>query len=707
MADTTDHRAPQPTNRLIHEASPYLLQHAHNPVDWYPWGPDALERAKREDRPILLSIGYAACHWCHVMERESFENEEVAAFMNDHFISIKVDREERPDLDALYMDAVQALTGSGGWPMTVFLTPDGAPFYAGTYFPPADRYGMPAFSRVLASMADYYANHRETVEQQAQEFRDFYRRRAELKLAQPEVAMETEQPDTAALVAALDRLAAQFDAVNGGFGRAPKFPHPMGLEFVLRMLSRGDVDALDEEERARIQSLLTRTLDAMADGGIYDQIGGGFHRYSTDAYWLVPHFEKMLYDNAQLARVYLFGWQFQHEQRYRKICEETLEYILKEMTDPAGGFYSTQDADSEGVEGKFYVWTLEELRAALGETDAEIVADLWGVTNRGNFEGKNILHVARSPETVAAEHDLNVTALEALVASARERLYAARAQRVAPGRDDKVLAAWNGLMMRAFAEAGRIFQQPAYLSAARKNAEFIRNHLFRDDGLHRSWRQGTTGPSGYLEDYAALANGYLSLFEATGDAAHFIFARQIVDTAVDRFWDEEGGSFFDTARDAEPLIGRPRELMDNAVPSGTSLIAEALLRLGALTGDASYRARAERVLLSLAPAASEQPNAFSHFLCALDDLVGPLQEIALIGEPQRADMLALWRVLGDRYLPRAVFASASEKDVEHTAVPLLAGRGERDGQATAYVCEGFVCRQPVTSPGDLSGMLGS
>src|SRR5690242_12368963 len=456
-------------NRLIHETSPYLLQHAYNPVDWYPWGDEALTKAKAEDKPILLSIGYAACHWCSVMERESFENEDTAKLMNSLFVSIKVDREERPDLDALYMDAVQALAGSGGWPMTVFLTPDGAPFYAGTYFPPEDRYGMPGFPTVLRRLAFYYSSHRDEVEQQAEAFRDFYRERDQSRLRLPEGVLPSQVSiGVEDLSQATTHLLDRADTTNGGFGGAPKFPHPMNLEYLLRQASR----ATNADAEA-ILAPVRQTLDVMAAGGIYDQIGGGFHRYATDAIWLVPHFEKMLYDNALLATVYLHAWQLTGEASYRQVCEETLDYVLREMTDPAGGFYSTQDADSEGVEGKFYVWTPAEIREILGEADATIVEKLWGVTETGNFEGHNILHCARTPTEVATEMGLEEEQVREATARARSQLYQARRQRVAPARDDKVLTAWNGLMQRTFAEAGRILDRQDYREAAVANAQFL------------------------------------------------------------------------------------------------------------------------------------------------------------------------------------------------------------------------------------------
>jgi uncharacterized protein YyaL (SSP411 family) len=675
-----------------------LLKHAHNPVDWYTWGPEALDKAKAEDKPILLSIGYAACHWCSVMERESFENEDTAKLMNSLFVSIKVDREERPDLDALYMDAVQALTGSGGWPMTVFLTPDGAPFYAGTYFPPEDRYGMPGFPTVLRRLAYYYSSHRDEVEQQAEAFRDFYRERDQSRLRLPDGVLPSQVSiGVDDLSQATSHLLDRADATNGGFGGAPKFPHPMNLEYLLRQASRAT-----NADAETILAPVRHTLDVMAAGGIYDQIGGGFHRYATDAIWLVPHFEKMLYDNALLATVYLHAWQMTGEASYRQVCEETLDYVLREMTDPPGGFYSTQDADSEGVEGKYYVWTPAELREVLGDADATVVEKLWGVSETGNFEGHNILHRVKTPAEVATELGLEEDAVRDAITRARIKLYEARSQRTAPARDDKVLTAWNGLMQRAFAEAGRILDRQDYRDAAVANAQFLLETMRTDSGLLRSWRNGHARIAAYLEDYTALANALLSTYETTGAVSFFSEARTLVDEALTRFWDDNVETFFDTASDHEQLIGRPRELTDNAIPSGMSLMAEALLRLAAFTGEDRYRDYAVRVLAPLVPDMLKQPLAFGHLLCALDDFVGPMDEVAIVGEADAEGTRTLLNVARQAYRPRMVLAQAAPDDAEAQAVvPVLANRPLMDNQPTAYVCRGFVCNQPVSQPDEL------
>jgi uncharacterized protein len=697
------------TNLLIHETSPYLLQHAHNPVDWYPWGEDALARAREQDLPILLSVGYSACHWCHVMAHESFENPATARLMNTLFVPIKVDREERPDIDALYMEAVQALTGRGGWPMTVFLTPDGAPFYGGTYFPPEDRYGMPGFPTLLRRIADYYRDHRPEVERQADAFRDFFQQQSRRPLPLPDgLVPATATADTGLLDDAADRLLARLDPIQGGFGRAPKFPHAMALDLLLRVHSRhaGATDAAEVAERAQVLHAVTLTLDKMADGGMYDQIGGGFHRYSTDAQWLVPHFEKMLYDNALLARSYLDAWQVTGEGRYRRICEETLDYVLREMTDPGGGFYSTQDADSEGVEGKFYVWSEAELRATLPERQFAVARAHWGVTEHGNFEGHNIAHVALPLAEVAATLDIGENDAREALAAARETLHRRRAERVWPGCDDKVITGWNGLMLRALAEAARVLERADYRAAAEANASFLLSQLATGDQLQRTWRQGQSKLAAYLEDYAAVVNGLLSLYATTGVARWFTEARRLADAMLERFWDDTIEGFFDTGHGQEALIGRPRELTDGATPSGTSLAAEALLRLAAYTGEARYRERAARVVLPLAATAAERPDGFGHLLGALDDLIGPLREIALIGTPGEPGMAALAQVVNSRYLPRAVLACALPDDAAHqAAVPLLRDRPMRGGQATAYVCEGFTCLMPATDAATLATQL--
>ncbi|MFB3091975.1 MAG: thioredoxin domain-containing protein, partial [Dehalococcoidia bacterium] len=537
-------------NRLIHETSPYLLQHAHNPVDWYPWGEEALEKAKEEDKPILLSIGYSACHWCHVMERESFENVDIAKTMNESFVSIKVDREERPDLDSIYMQAVQALTGQGGWPMTVFLTPQGEPFYGGTYFPPEDRGGMPGFHGVLKAMDEAYRTRRGDVGKATSELVNRLQQTSRIK-------SNTDLLTRDVLDEAFLHLAAGFDEQNGGFGDAPKFPQPMIYDFLLRYHH-----STNNEKALQILNL---SLEKMALGGMYDQLGGGFHRYSTDSYWLVPHFEKMLYDNALLSRLYLHAFQATGHDLYLRIVQETLNYVLREMTDEEGGFYSSQDADSEGEEGKFFVWTPKEVEEALGEEDAHIFNAYYDVTSVGNFEGNNILNVPRDAETVTDELDVTPERLEEVLQRGKKALLEVRERRVPPARDDKILTAWNGLMLRSFAEAAAVLQREDYRNAAIANATFITRDLQKEGRLLRTYRDGQAKLKGYLEDYSFLADGLMAVYELTFDQRWLDEARRLVDDMVDLFWEEDEGVFYDTGKDHETLLVRPRELFDNAI----------------------------------------------------------------------------------------------------------------------------------------------
>jgi uncharacterized protein YyaL (SSP411 family) len=662
-------------NRLAGETSPYLLQHAHNPVDWYPWGEEALSRARELDRPILLSIGYAACHWCHVMERESFEDPETAAVMNEHFVSIKVDREERPDLDAIYMDAVQALTGSGGWPLTAFLSPDGRPFYAGTYFPDEARHGLPAFRAVLLGIAEAWRDRREEVGRQADRIVEAVGRASRLA--------ESREPlsDEVALQA-VRRLTAAFDPRWGGFTGAPKFPPAMTLEFLLRRHLRGEPDVL---------APITRTLDRMAAGGMYDQVGGGFHRYSTDERWHVPHFEKMLSDNALLARLYARAWLVTGSDAYRRVATETCDYLLRELRHPAGGLLSSQDADSEGVEGRFFVWGWDELVALAGEEAATAL----GASPQGNWEGTNVLW--RPAETGL---DLG---------PARQRLFEAREARVRPATDDKVLAAWNGLAISALGEAGRAFGEPRYVEAAVAAAEFVLAELRGpDDRLLRSWREGRGGPPAYADDHALLAEACLTLYETTFELRWFVAARALADELLRRFRDPEGGGFFQTGSDAEALVLRPKDLVDNAVPSGNSAAADVLLRLSHLTGEPEYERAGTSALRLVRDAMAGAPAGFGHALCALDLYLGPVREIAIVGDPAAEATRALAdEVTTRRYVPNHVLAVAGPRDqASRSEVALLLERPQRDGRPTAFVCERFTCKLPVTEPQELAAQLG-
>ncbi|GAC1479181.1 MAG: thioredoxin domain-containing protein [Gemmatimonadaceae bacterium] len=666
-------------NRLAHETSPYLLQHAHNPVDWYPWGREALDRAREADRPILLSIGYAACHWCHVMERESFEDAETAALMNERFVNIKVDREERPDLDGIYMQAVQAMTGQGGWPMTVFLTPDGAPFYGGTYFPPEDRQGLPSFRRILTAVADSYTTRRGDVERTVRSMRELY-------AASHARAVPTGSLGVDTLDRAFKDLVRRYDAVNGGFDRAPKFPQTMALDFLLRHWRRtGAEQAL---------TVAHTSMRRMARGGIYDQVGGGFHRYAVDARWLVPHFEKMLYDNALLARLAVHLWQATGDVEMRGVAEETIGWVAREMTDPSGGFYSTLDADSEGHEGRFYLWDDAEIDSLLGARGAAVKA-YWGVTEGGNFEGHTILSVPSNPSDVAAHAGVTTDELKAAVAHARTTLYAARARRVWPARDEKILAGWNGLMLRAVAEAAGALGRDDWRAMAIANGEFLLEHMVRDGRVMRSHKAGVTKLAGYLEDHAAVALGFLALYELTLDPRWVAPTRAIVGAIDAFFWSDDTEAFFDTASDQEPLVTRPRDVTDNAVPSGTSLAIELYLRVADLTGDRALRGRADALLAALAEPMARYAIAFGHALGSADLAVHGAVELALVGGADDG-LDALRAEVARRYLPSLVLAGGAPGD--GAGLALLEGRPRRNGRATAYVCRNYACHEPVTDP---------
>jgi uncharacterized protein YyaL (SSP411 family) len=660
-------------NRLAAETSPYLLQHAENPVDWYAWGPEALKRARAEDMPILLSVGYSACHWCHVMERESFENVETAGFMNANFVCVKVDREERPDIDAIYMEAVQGFTGQGGWPMTVFLDPAGVPFYGGTYFPPDESRGMPSFRMVMEAVLDAYRGQRDEI-----------RERVAMTVGRLESLAKLEPstvPDAAQLSEAVTTLLSHADPTNGGFGRAPKFPPASSLELLLSRRT-----GLDHVER---------TLDAMLAGGIYDQLGGGFARYAVDSVWLVPHFEKMLYDNGLLARAYLHGWQVLGHERYRRVCEETLDWLLREMRGPEGGFYSALDADSEGVEGKFYVWTPAEIRHVLETIPAaerpgpdEILA-YYGVTEAGNFEGKNILHLADGPETSPPP------GLDA----ARAALLAARAERIWPGLDDKRLASWNALAIAALAEAGAVLGRDDYLAAASDCAEFVLGTMRDENGhLLRTYKDGRAHLNAYLEDYAFLLEALLVLYESTFDPRWFTEARALAETMIERFADDEQGGFFTTSDDHEGLIARRKEVGDHPIPAGQSAAALGLLRLAALSGESCFATRAVGVFALFGEPAVSHPDSFAHLLRAFDFHLASTREVALVG----TDLTALEAVVRSTFRPNVVVAGGAAGTVEP---PLLDARTEVGGQPAAYVCEGFTCQLPVTDPPALEAEL--
>jgi uncharacterized protein YyaL (SSP411 family) len=649
-------------NRLALETSPYLLQHAENPVDWYPWGDEAFARAREEDKPVLVSIGYAACHWCHVMEHESFEDPDVALVMNHNFVCVKVDREERPDVDAIYMDAVQAMTGSGGWPLNAFLTPDGVPFFCGTYFPPEPRNGMPSWKDLLVGVHNAWTSQRGEIDQAAG--MNVERLQGARFLEAPADAEVDETVFSRAVVG----LRRQFDDEHGGWGGAPKFPATSVIEFLLA-----------RDERA----MPLQTLRRMASGGIYDQVGGGFARYSVDARWLVPHFEKMLYDNALLARAYLHAYQVSGEGLFRRVCEETLDWAMRELRQDEGGFASSLDADSEGVEGKFYVWTPDEIRAALGDLAESAIAH-FGVTEAGNFEGANILVRATSdpPE----------------LASIKSGLLEARAARVWPALDDKRLTSWNALMIAALADAGAALERVDYVAAAVTCARFIETELVDSDGrLLRTFNRGQAKLPAYLEDHAYLLEAYLTLYEATFDDQWFTRARALAETLLSRFFDPERGGFFSVADDHTGLIARRKDLEDAPIPSGGSAAAFGLLRLARMTGERRYEEAALSLIRLLAQVVPDHPLAFGHLLRAIDFHLAPVREVALAGE----DVSALAQVVRGGFFPHVVLAGGVGD------VPLLEGRHPVDGKAAAYVCQNFTCGLPVTTPEELTASLTS
>ncbi|MFQ5895668.1 MAG: thioredoxin domain-containing protein [Nitrospinota bacterium] len=678
---------PEHTNSLVHETSPYLLQHSHNPVDWCPWGEEALRKAREEDKPILLSIGYSACHWCHVMEHESFEDGEIATLMNEHFVPIKVDREERPDLDAIYMDAVQAMTGAGGWPMTVFLTPDLRPFFGGSYFPPEDRFGRPGFKTLLKSIARYYRENRGQVEASASQLTE--------ALRQTGRAFPSRELLTADLLegAFLD-LAGRFDTRDGGFGGAPKFPPRMAIGLLLRYWRRPGRD------EARYMAEFT--LAKMAGGGMYDQLGGGFHRYSVDAQWLVPHFEKMLYDNALLSRAYLEAFQATGKGLYGAVAAETLDYVLREMTSPEGGFYSSQDADSEGEEGKFYVWTPEEIREALGAEAGELFCRAYGVVEGGNFEHeRSILHIPRPAGELLRETGLEKEQLFERLAEGRRVLFALRERRVPPGLDDKVITSWNGLMLGSMALGSRVLEDARYREAAERAAEFILGALEQEGQLLRTWRAGRSRFNAYLDDYAFLASGLLDLYEATFEPRWLESARRLARTMLAHYWDGRDGAFFFTSDDHEELLSRRKSAYDGAIPSGNSAAALSLLRLATLTGEGEFRNRGAEVLRVFRDHMAKVPAGFHQMLWALDYYLDTPLEVALVGYPGGEDTRAFIGAIWKRFLPNKVVAfkpdgpAGSDGELE-ALVPLLADKVAQEGKATAYLCRNYTCRAPTT-----------
>ena len=678
------------SNRLIHETSPYLLQHAHNPVDWFPWGDEAFAKARRENKPILLSIGYSACHWCHVMERESFENEKIAALMNELFVNIKVDREERPDLDEIYMSAVQLLTGRGGWPMTMFLTPERKPFYGGTYFPPEDRAGMPGFPRILMGVNQAYRERPVDVEKSVVQILSALQRMS--------ATAESEKSFSSSAIAdGAENIARAYDADHGGLGQAPKFPNAGVYELFLRYFHHA--------KNQRYLDMVALTLTKMAQGGIYDHLGGGFHRYSVDAKWLVPHFEKMLYDNAQLMRIYGQIFCITGDPLYKIVVEKTGDYLLREMLQPEGGFYSTQDADSEGAEGKFFVWTPEEVSRLVGDEAGEIFGRIYDVSDAGNFEGSNILHPVLTVEQASKYFRKEKAEIEAIVAGAKQKLFAAREKRPKPFRDEKIITAWNGLALSGFAAAIKIAPKTEYLEATQRTVNFILAKLFRDGFLLHSYKDGQAKLLGYLDDYAFLAVGLLDVYEVLFDPSLRDRAVTLGDIMVKEFWDDKDGGFFYTGKSHEQLISRSKPSLDASIPSGNAMAAQLLLRLHHLTGDDEYRARAEKALRVYYDAMVQQPFGFAHLLCALDFYLTKPKEIFVIGDRQDAATRELLGAIHRRYLPNLTLQLAGPSGTLGNISPLLEGKVQIDGKPTVYVCHNYTCSAPVTDCAELERLL--
>jgi len=668
-------------NRLAEETSPYLLQHAGNPVDWYPWGEEAFERARAEDKPILLSIGYSACHWCHVMAHESFENYAIASLMNDNFTNIKVDREERPDLDTIYMDAVQAMTGRGGWPLTVFLTPEGKPFFGGTYFPPEDRQGVPGFHRVLMTVADAYRTRGDEIETAVNQL-------VTVLASKPRGGGDGEPLASDVLSQAYLALQKDFDTENGGFGFAPKFPQPMALEFLLRYFYRTrDAKALE---------MVNSSLNKMAAGGIYDQIGGGFHRYSTDNKWLVPHFEKMLYDNALLSRIYLYAYLVTGNQLFRSVVMETIDYVIREMTASEGGFYSTQDADSDGIEGKYYLWTPQEVIEVLGEENGRLVIDYFNITEEGNFDGNNILHIVKELEQQES----------GLIDQAKKSLLQRREKRVSPGRDDKVIASWNGLMLGTLAEAACAFNRRDYLDAAVANGLFLIDSMLVDRSILHTCKDGQAKLNGYLDDHAMVIDGLLSLHQATLRGKWLRQAITLAETMIEQFWDETSNMFYDTGQSHEDLFVRPQSTFDGAMPSGSSMATLVLLKLGELMDNRKFEDIASKALRTARDLITQHPLGFSYWLCALDFYLSEPKQIAVIGSIDHPLASELIHTICTTWLPNKVVAALDPNDPTYVSgLTLFNNRTMLDNQPTVYVCRRYSCQRPVNDPDSLKAQL--
>ncbi len=665
-------------NRLVKEASLYLRQHAENPVDWYPWDEEALEKARGESKPILLSIGYSACHWCHVMAHESFENDTIACLMNDNFINIKVDREERPDIDAIYMEAVQSISGSGGWPLTVFLTPEGKPFFGGTYFPPEDRQGLPGFSRVLAAVLDAYKNRRDEIDQTSAQIMATLKRNP-IRDKQASLSIEI-------LDEAYENLKSDFDWINGGFGSSPKFPQPMTLEFLLRYYRRTrDAEALQ---------MVTLTLEKMANGGIFDQLGGGFHRYSTDDRWRIPHFEKMLYDNALLSRFYMQTYLATKRPEFRRIAEETLDYAIRDLASPQGGFYSTRDADSEGIEGKFYLWTTKEITQFLGDKLGRQLSEYYGLTDIGN-QTSNILHSSR----------ILVAELPEDIKIARSMLLSHRQKRIKPARDEKIIASWNGLMLSSLAEAASVLGRRDYLGAAISTGTFLISSMITGPYIRHIWNNGWSNVDGFLSDYSLVIDGFMKLHEATFSGKWLTQAIDMAEVMVESFWNESSGIFFDNAKEHQELIVRPRVLTDNSIPSGSSSAALVLLKLSRITGRENFEKIASKSLRTVIDLSRQHPLSFSNWLCALDFYLSIPKEIAIIGKHDDENTKAMMRVINNTWMPNKVLAACESQDSALSGLPIFEGKHTIDKNTTIFICERFTCRSPATNPKELKDQL--
>ena len=684
----------QNANRLVQETSPYLRQHAYNPVDWYPWGEEALKKAKAEDKPLMLSIGYSACHWCHVMAHESFENRETAQILNRYFVNVKVDREERPDLDEVYMNAITVMTGSGGWPMTVFLTPELKPFYGGTYFPPEDRYGRPGFPRILEAVAQFYQERRDEAEDQGEKLK-------ERLIEMVGFNSNASSLEIGLLEKAITGITTSYDQVNGGFGSQPKFPPSMTLSFLLRDHHR--------TSRQEAINMVSHSLTRIGNGGIYDHLGGGFHRYSVDEKWLIPHFEKMLYDNALLMRTYTEAFQVTGDALFKERAIETASYVIREMLNLDGGFYSTQDADSEGKEGRFYVWTPNEIQAIIGEEKGRVFSQYYGVDEGGNFEDQTSVLYVDIPLVSLAEH-LNVQPdeLRSIVVEGQRELFDHREKRPHPGRDEKIMTDWNGLMIGSLARASRVFGEKLYLEAATDSMQFILDTLYVDGRLLHTFKDDRARFNGYLDDYAFTVSALIDLYEATFDLSWFLHAVTLMDTTIEQFWDTEEGGFFFTSNDHEALIVRSKNPYDNAIPSGNAVSVQNLLRLAAFTGNSGYRDKAGQTLSLFADHMAGAPGAFGQLLCGLSWYLDTPMEIALVGAKENARTVAMLDLINSSFLPNTVVAlydPTTDNGQEQKVIPLLANRSCIEGLTTAYVCEQFVCRQPVTSVDTLASIL--